>query len=68
MTSYEEYMPELELIIDSVCFKFRNAKTEKEDLKQEAHMVLIKCLDKLQAAPGEKYKPLAKAIITNRFR
>ena len=30
--------------------------------------MLIKCLDKLQAAPGEGYKPLARAIVTNRFR
>lgn len=66
--TYEDYMPELEPIIDSVCFKFRNAKTEKEDLKQEAHLVLFRCLDKLQAAPGDGYKPLARAIVTNRFR
>ena len=68
MTSYEEYMPELEPIIDSVCYKFRNAKTEREDLRQEAHLVLFRCLDKLQAAPGDGYKPLARAIVTNRFK
>lgn len=66
--TYEDYMPELEPIINSVCLKFRNAKTEREDLRQEAHLVLFKCLEKLQAAPGDGYKPLARAIITNRFR
>ena len=66
--TYEDYMPELEPIIDSVCLKFGGAKTEREDLRQEAHLVLFKCLDKLEAAPGDKYKPLARMIITNRFR
>lgn len=65
--TYEDYMPELEPIIDSVCVKFAGAKTDREDLKQEAHLVLIKCLDKLQAAPGDRYKPLARMIVTNRF-
>ena len=66
--TYEDYIPELEPIIDSVCLKFAGAKTDREDLKQEAHLVLFRCLDKLQAAPGDEYKPLARAIITNRFR
>ena len=66
--TYEDYIPELEPIIDSVCLKFSGAKTDREDLKQEAHLVLIKCMDKLEAAPGDKYKPLARMIVTNRFR
>ena len=66
--TYEDYMPVLEPIIDSVVYKFRNAKTEREDLRQEAHLVLFRCLDKLQAAPGDGYKPLARAIVTNRFK
>lgn len=48
--TYEEFIPELEPIIDGVVYKFRNAKTEKRGLATGS----APCVDQMsgQAASG----------------
>ena len=67
--TFEEYATELDPTIRNLLSKYSGMKTEAEDLYQEAMLLIMQIMPKLDAATGEDgYKKLFNAAFQNRLK
>ena len=69
MMTFEQYVTELDPTIRHLLVKYNGMKTDAEDLYQEAMLLILQIMPKLDAATGEDgYKKLFNTAFQNRLK